>query len=203
MTTPITRINPVLIDIPMPVETDRLTIRPPQPGDGIRVTEAKRETWADLTRWMDWATGEPDPSADEAVMREAQARFILRTDLMMLAFDRTTGKPVVFTGLHRNNWHARIFEIGYWVPTSARGQGYATEAANALTRFAFQALAARKVIITHAAGNEASAAVIHRLGYTLESVERFGTTLPDSTVVDQYRYARFDANGLPDLAIRW
>lgn len=195
--------NPVLIDIPVPIETDRLIIRPPMPGDGPLVTEAKRETWDDLTRWMPWAKDTPDPVADQIVMREAQAKFILRTDLMMLAFERTTNKPVVFTGLHRIDWHARIFEIGYWVRTAARGKGYATEAANGLTRFAFGALNARKVVITHAEGNEPSAAVIRRLNYPLEVVERYGTTMPDGTVVDQHRYARFDTNGLPHLDVRW
>ncbi|MCM2343051.1 MAG: GNAT family N-acetyltransferase [Alphaproteobacteria bacterium] len=202
-TTTTIKINPILIDIPLPIETSRLLIRAPQAGDGPLVTEAKIETWDDLTRWMDWAKDTPNPEADEIVMREAQARFILRSDLMMLGFERASGKPVVFTGLHRINWPARIFEIGYWVRTSARGQGYATEAANALTRFAFQELAARKVLITHAADNEASAAVIRRLGYPLETIERYGTTLPDGRIVDQYRYARFDISELPDLAIRW
>lgn len=195
--------NPILIDIPMPIETDRLIIRPPRPGDGPLVTSAKEETWDDLVRWMDWAKDMPTPEDDERVMREATARFILRTDLMMMAFERASGLPVVFTGLHRMDWHARIFEIGYWVRASARGKGYATETANALTRFAFNALSARKVIITHADGNDASAAVIRRLGYPLEVVERYGTTLPDGTVVDQHRYARFDTDGLPHLDVRW
>ena len=197
------RTNPLLIDIPMPIETDRLIIRPPRAGDGALVTAAKEETWGDLLRWMDWAKDMPDANADEAAMRRASADFIMRTDLMMLAFERVSGLPVVFTGLHRNDWHARIFEIGYWVRTSARGKGYATETANALTRFAFNALAARKVIITHADGNDASATVIRRLGYPLEVVERYGTTLPDGKVVDQHRYARFDTNGLPPLDVRW
>ena len=83
----ITHTNPILIDIPVPIETERLIIRPPMPGDGPLVTEAKRETWDDLTRWMDWAKGTLDPVADEIIMREAHAKFILRTDLMMLAFD--------------------------------------------------------------------------------------------------------------------
>ena len=198
-----TPIDPILIDIPMPIETDRLIIRSPMPGDGPLVTDAKRETWNDLTRWMPWAKGTPDEREDEAVMRRAQADFILRTDLMMIAFERSSGRPVVFTGLHRTDWHARVFEIGYWARTSAQGQGYVTEAANALTHFAFNALAARKVVITHAEGNDRSAAVIRRLGYSLEVVERYGTALPDGTVVDQHRYARFDTNGLPHLDVRW
>lgn len=199
-----TRTNPILIDIPVPIETDRLIIRPPRAGDGAAAAAAKRETRDDLLRWMAWATlDDMSDSATEAVMRRASADFIMRTDLMMIAFERARNQPVVFSGLTRMNWHARIFEIGYWSPTSARGKGYVTETANALTRFAFNALAARKVIITHADGNKPSAAVIHRLGYPLEVVERYGSILPDGKVVDQHRYARFDTNGLPPLDVRW
>lgn len=204
MTHTITPLDPLLIDIPMPIETDRLIIRGARTGDGALVNAAKSETWADLTQWMTWAKGEnPDPRETEAVMRRASADFIMRTDLMMLAFERASALPVVFTGLHCIDWHRREFEVGYWVRTSARGKGYATEAANALTRFAFNALSARKVVITHADGNAASAAVIKRLGYTLEVVARYGTMLPGGTVVDQHRYARLDTDGLPELNIRW
>ena len=202
MTTP-TDTDPILIDIPMPIETDRLIIRQPMPGDGVMVMEAKNETWDDLTRWMPWARTPQDEFETEAVMRRAHADFILRTNLMMVAFERVSGRPVVFTGMHRMDWHARIFEIGFWARKSAQGRGYVTETANALTRFAFNALSARKVIITHADGNDRSTAVIHRLGYALEATERYGTTLPDGTVVDQHRYARFDTNGLPHLNVRW
>lgn len=195
--------SPVLIDIPMPIQTPRLLLRPPQPGDGMLITAAKKESWAVLTQWMIWAQGEPDPVSDEIVAREALAKFILRTDLMMLGIEKDSGMPVVFTGLHRIDWHARIFEIGYWVRKTAQGRGIATEAAHALTRYAFQELAARKVIIAHAAGNDPSAAVIRKLGFEREAIERYGTTLPDGRVVDQYRYARFNTDELPDLDIRW
>lgn len=200
----IIKTDPILVDLPMPIETDRLIIRGVQTGDGATITDAKRETWDDLKLWMAWAKGDgPDAVEDESVMRRAHAQFILREDMMMLAFERESGLPVVFTGLHRGCWERREFEIGYWVRTSARGKGYATEAANALTRYAFNALAARKVIITHAEGNDASAAVIKRLGYPLHTIEKYGTTLPDGRVVDQYIYTRFDTDGLPDLDVKW
>ena len=45
----------VLIDVPMPIRTPRLTIRPKQLGDGAITSVAVAETWEELNRWMRWA----------------------------------------------------------------------------------------------------------------------------------------------------
>src|SRR6266481_6634482 len=47
--------SPVLIDVPMPIPTPRLMIRPRKPGDGEFALAAIRETWDELHRWMWWA----------------------------------------------------------------------------------------------------------------------------------------------------
>jgi hypothetical protein len=47
--------DPVLIDLPMPISTPRLTIRPKQVGDGAITSSAVLETWEELNRWMRWA----------------------------------------------------------------------------------------------------------------------------------------------------
>src|SRR5690606_33393810 len=109
---------------------------------------------------------------DEKVVREAHGKFEKREDLMMMGFARDGGEFIVGTGLHRFDWAVRRFEIGYWVRTGAAGQGYATEAANALARYAFAALGARAVVIEHATGNDASARVIEKLGFEKEGVAR-------------------------------
>lgn len=197
-------VNPLLIDIPMPIETDRLILREPRAGDGAAVTAAKMETWSDLTHWMNWAKDSPpSPEKDEIFMRQASADFIRRTDLMLVGIERTSLLPVVFTGLHRIDWHRREFEIGYWARKSAQGKGYVTEAVNALTRFAFDVLSARKVVIIHAEGNHASGAVAQRLGFSLETLEHYGISLPNGDVVDQYKYARFNTEGLPPINVKW
>lgn len=195
--------KPILIDVPMPITTPRLVLRPPMPGDGPALHEAKGESMAELKRWMPWAKDDATADDDEATAREAYARFIRREDIMLLGFERAGGRFVIGTGLHRFDWAARRFEIGYWVRTGETGKGYATESTAALVRYAFAALAARRVEITHAAGNYASAAVIRKLGFVPEGIHRAATTLPDGRSVDSHVYARLDEKGLPDFDLKW
>jgi hypothetical protein len=44
--------TPYLIDVPMPIRTPRLLIRPRQTGDGAMAVAAVAETWDDLHQWM-------------------------------------------------------------------------------------------------------------------------------------------------------
>ncbi len=194
----------ILIDLPMPITTPRLIIRPAMPGDGAALYEAKKETWGMLNRWMmPWAKEIGTEEDSEAVVREAYAKFILREDLMMIGFRREDDVPVVYTGLHRFNWSIRKFEIGYWVRRSAQGQGYATEATNALTRYAFDELKAKRVQISHADGNDASRNVIEKLGFEKEAIRRFDTELPNGEIVSSHDYARFNTDNLPPLEVTW
>ena len=51
------------------------------------------------------------------------------------------------TGLHRIDCELRRFEIGFWIRASAEGQGYVSEAVQAMTALAFDQLDARRVQI--------------------------------------------------------
>jgi len=195
--------NPILIDIPMPIETPRLIIRNALPGDGRAVYAAKKDSFAELHNWMPWAKELGTEDETEAALRKAHAQFLIREDLMMVGFCKENGEVVVCTGLHRMNWDLRIFEIGYWVRTPYTGKGYASESANALIRFAFDFLKAGKVTIAHAEGNDASARVIEKLGFVKEGVFKKDARLPDGTITDHHWYARFDTNGLPELDVKW
>lgn len=195
--------NNILIDVPVPIETDRIILRHPQAGDGQAAWEAKAETFDQLQEWMPWAKELGTADDMEIVCREAHAKFIRREDLMMLAFERASGQFIGGTGLHRFDWAVRRFEIGYWVRASLQGQGYATEIANALTRFAFNALEARTVMIGHGEGNDRSRAVIQKLGFTLEGIEKNSTHTGNERILNAHIYSRTDLKGLPDLNVRW
>lgn len=193
----------ILMDIPMPIETPRLILRPVQAGDGAAMTEAKQETWDQLTQWMPWAKGDHSPEAGEVWVRRNQVQFILRENIAIVGIEKESGRHVIWTGLHRFNWHTRRFEIGYWVRQSAQGNGYATESTNALIRYAFNVLRARRVEIYHAEGNDRSRNVIEKLGFEHEAVRKLGTELPDGTFVTSYDYVRLNTDGLPPLDVRW
>ena len=197
------KIDPILIDIPMPIRTPRLLIRNVLPGDGAFMHEMKTESWNDLCKWMPFTkNGLGTVDDDEKVIRENHAKYILREDMMMAAFTHD-GRLISMCGLHRFDWEFRSFEIGYYVRSSEHKKGYATELANALTRFAFGALDARRVIICAATANMASRRVIEILCYCLESLVNADGFLPYGSVTGHAIYVRFDTDNLPDLDVKW
>lgn len=195
--------RPILIDLPMPIETERLIIRDPRPGDGQSLHHAKIETWDMLTLWMPWAKKIGTVDDDETTMRQKHCEFIQRTDLMMVAFEKATGEFVGGTGLHRFDWSTRICEIGYWCRQSMQGKGYATEITKALVRYAFDVIDANKVIICHADGNEASKRVIEKAGFNGEYITIKDQALPNGEFVDHHFYSVFNADHLKDFSVIW
>jgi hypothetical protein len=78
--------SPVLIDIPMPIRTPRLLIRPKQVGDGAITSAAVAETWDELHRWIRWAEKHEEFTAEsmEIRNRHVMATFILREGIELI-----------------------------------------------------------------------------------------------------------------------
>jgi RimJ/RimL family protein N-acetyltransferase len=197
--------NPILLDIPYPIVTDRLIIRPPLPGDGPELNRAVVESLTELQQWMPWAPKIPPPLEDsEANAREAFATWIRRDDLRMSVFDKVTKHMVASTGLHRIHWQARRFEIGYWARTPFAGQGYLSESVVALTQFAFRELGANKVEVRCDPNNTKSRRIPEKLGFELEACLKADTVIPNvQGARDTLVFARFNADGLPNVNVRW
>ena len=83
----------------------------------------------------------------------------------------------------------RTYEIGWTIRKDQRGKGYATEAAKALTDYAFKVLNAEKVQAHCDSRNRASEKVMKKLGMTL--VDDTGTRYYPKTGVSpgEYLYA--------------
>lgn len=196
--------NPLLRDIPMPLLTERLLIRGPQVGDGFLTNEAVRESHEALAPWMPWAQQIPSTEESEINTRRSMARWILREDLWLLIFERSSQRLVACSGLHRIDWKAGRFEIGYWVRSSCQGQGFVRESTTAITQYAFAALEARRVEIRCDAENKRSRTIAESLGFTLEgilqqeSLDARGQRPRDTAI-----YARLSPEGLPDVKASW
>jgi RimJ/RimL family protein N-acetyltransferase len=162
--------NPILINFPEEIYTDRLFIRKPIPGDGKMVFESIMASINELKPWMPWANGEQTEEEVEVNIRDAHAKFLTREDLRLHIFDRETGGFVGATGLHRMNWDVPKFEIGYWIDTRQSGKGYIMESTHAITEFAFGELNAKRVEIRCDSRNRKSRAIPEKLGFTLEVI---------------------------------
>lgn len=159
---------PVLLDLPDTIETERLVLRSPMPGDGPAMNEAILDTWETLHRSMPWARERPTVEQTEATARQLRASFLLRTDLTMFMFLQDRKTIIGSTGLHRMDWSVPRFEIGYWVRRTHEGHGYVSEAVTALARFAFSTLEAARVEIHCSHRNTRSQKVAERCGFVLE-----------------------------------
>jgi RimJ/RimL family protein N-acetyltransferase len=186
--------DPLLIDVPERIETERLVLRVPRRGDGPTVNAAIAASLVDLAPWLPWAGAIPSVDESEATCRRQQGRFILREDFVMFMFLRDAhgdeGELVGGTGLHRIDWGLRRFEIGYWRKTGCEGRGLVTEAVRAMARLAFDHLEARRVEIRMDDSNVRSWKVAERAGFTLEALMRFDSTTPAGEPRSTRVYAR-------------
>ena len=160
--------NPILLDFPTELVTERLLIRAPRPGDGAAVQAVVAANQAHLKPWMPWAMEIPTAEEYEATIREWQAKFIRREELPFLLFWRATEAYIGGCGLHYIHWDVPKFEMGYWLSQAFVGQGVMLEAVQAITTLLFETLGAKRVEIRCDFDNERSAAVARRAGYVLE-----------------------------------
>lgn len=181
--------EPILRDFPDQLETERLLIRAPRPGDGAAGNAAIRESEAELRPWMPWVHPLPSPDDTEQVYRQMAAQWLTRESLPLILLRKEDGLFVGGSGLMCRDWSVPFFEIGYWVRTSLQGQGYITEAVRAQTRFAFDMLGARRVEIRMDARNMLSTRVAERAGYTLEGRLRHFVRDVEGKLADLLIYA--------------
>lgn len=196
----------VLVDAPYPIVTPRLLIRPLMPGDGAALHAAIAESVNELAEWFSFVHKGviPPPEEAEITARTFYAKFILRTIMHYAVFERETNQFLGMLGLLDINWLVRSLEIGYWCRTSRTGNGFASEAANAMTRYAFNQLNMRRVTIICDDENEKSCAIAERLHFFCELVSLGLFDKPGDEALRKGRqYVRFDLTGLPDLSVSW
>jgi RimJ/RimL family protein N-acetyltransferase len=185
--------DPLLIDLPVPIDTERLLMRPPQSGDGPVFFAALAEALPALRRFLfslPWVAMEQSLEASELYCRNAQANFVARKDLTFLLFEKSTGQLVGAAGLHRIDWATPKAEVGYWVRTSRCGNGFISEAVTALTAYAFERLRAARVELVTDEANSASRRVAERCQFKLEGTLHRERRAADGTLANTCIYAR-------------
>lgn len=173
--------NPILINFPEKIETERLYIRPCLPGDGETVSHAIRASLPSLKKWLAFAHKPQSAEDTEINIREAHAQFLLRENFRLHIFLKENDEFVGSTGLHRVDWDVRKFEIGYWIDSRHTKKGYITEAVQALSTFAFEKLEANRVEIRCDVDNLESRRIPEKLGFALEGTLRKNSLSTDGS----------------------
>lgn len=153
--------------MPLPdhVVTERLVLRQWTAADEPTLSAAIAASVDHLRPWMPWAAGEPVPAPDRVRWIEQMHRdWAAGGDVVLGMFRADDGAVVGGTGLHRRAGPDTL-EIGYWVHVDHTNQGYATEAAAALTAVAFTVPGIEVVELLHDRDNVRSRRIPEKLGY--------------------------------------
>jgi RimJ/RimL family protein N-acetyltransferase len=180
----------LLIHVPDTVDSERLVLRATRAGMGPEVAEAVRESRRDIERWMAWAREARSAAESERHCREMQLRWHAREELDFCFHRRSDGAFVGKGGLHTIDWAIPKLEIGYWIRSSCRRQGYATEATLALAAMARAVLDANRIEISCDARNTASRGVAEKCGFELEGVRRRSRRDATGSLADSCLYAK-------------
>ena len=165
------------------LQTERLVLRAFELSDTVDVfTYAQSPLVGPMAGWAPHRTMEDS--------RQVVQHFMNRGDVWAIV-EKKTGRVIGSVGLHvdmkREVENARM--LGYALGENHWGQGYATEAAIAVLRFAFDQLGCPVISAYHFPKNAKSKRVIKKLGFVPEGTLRLATTLPDGTVTDDVCYS--------------
>ena len=176
---------------PLPIRTERLLLRRARPGDESAFVDA----WAS----EEWTSLLLSPTMNAAEVGEWVRRRADPGDgrFLGLVVERDS-VPVGDSVLILQGVGLTEGEIGWTVLPEHAGQGYATEAARAMMRLAFEHYGVRRVIANLDARNDRSAALCERLGMRREAhkIEDFWSkgqwtsSLEYAVLADEWRAAR-------------
>jgi len=176
--------DPLLIEIPRVLSGNGIELRAYTPADAKAIEDAVIESQSELQKVFGWAAHLPSLDQRAAGLTRGAACWLLRTEL---AYGILSSGDNVFlgdTGIFNPDWNVRSFEFGYWLRTSAVGNGYATEAVRLLMDLAFGLLEARRVYIQCDSENERSKSLPIRLGFEHEGTLRQSRLRPDGEPMD-------------------
>ncbi len=148
-----------------------VVIRPLEQTDAPALHAAVQASMATLSQWLPWATPAYAEADAEAWIAFAQQAREAGTEHHFGVFD-AGGTLLGGVGINHLIPAYRTGHMGYWVSDAARGRGVAGDAARLAARFAFDALALRRLAILIHPQNRPSLRVAIKLGGVCEGLAR-------------------------------
>jgi RimJ/RimL family protein N-acetyltransferase len=188
------------------IETERVIMRPYEPGDAQQMSELILRNHEHLIRWMPWAVKDQHtvPFCLELI-RAFRGKYDLGKEYVMAVFDQRDGRFIGGAGFHDRVGEGAL-EIGYWMDERLAGQGFATHCAAALTKVGFEYEGLNRLNIHMRVGNEPSERIPIRLGYQKEGRLRQRYPVGNGEYEDVYFYSmlreEYDASEIKAMPLR-
>lgn len=151
-----------------PVVTERLRLRPHTPDDLDDLLQFHSDP--EVVRYIPWPVRSVDETRFALLAKVPQSRVDTEGQWLVLAIELAeTGRVIGEVLLKCADEAAEEGELGYALNRAFHRRGYAFEAAHAMLALGFGQFGLRRVTATLDARNDASAALLGRLGMTLVS----------------------------------
>ena len=157
------------------IETPRLVLRCPCPGDGEALYVAVAESLLALRLWPDslpWAQKPQSAERTENYCQSCFGAFVMGLAWPMLMVDKATGALVGSVGFHRIDPFVPEFELGYWCRSSYQGRGLMSEAVAALSDTALLHIPKLRLVCRVDVRNAASCRVVEKAKYVFKQSVR-------------------------------
>ena len=161
-----------IMELSFTLNSQRLLLRPFKKVDVTAFLEAIHESMINLTTWLEWC--HPDYTEQEAHdwIITSQLSWQHNYSYELAIFSQNTDDFIGTISLNNLDPIFNCANIGYWIRDSQQQQGFAKEAVNAITDFAFSTLnLTRLEIVTHT-NNLASQHTALTCGAQLECLAR-------------------------------
>lgn len=155
-----------------PIQSARLVLLPLDVGDTRHLWEAIDESREYLAPWLPWVAYTNDELTTGRFVIGSIADWDSARAIRLVIRSAASGALLGLVSLEQCSRLHRKASLGYWLRQSAQGHGVMTEAAATLVNRAFTEFFAHRIEVAAATTNYKSLAVIHRLGFHFEGIER-------------------------------
>ena len=151
------------------IRTERLTLRALRELDAEDMFEYAKDPA--VTRHLLWSEHK-NLAFTKEYLAYVESRYALGDFYDWAITLTSSGKMIGTCGFTRIDTVNNAAEIGYVLSPAYHHMGIATEAASAVMKFGFETLSLHRIEAKFMEGNNASRAVMERLGMTFEGFER-------------------------------
>ena len=186
------------------IMTPRLMLRPLALDDVESYFEAEQASIKEMESYWSWAIHKSIDDIKEFVEFSMECHEHLSPQNMYFAIlEKESNQLVGCIWCQTINWFVPKFEISYWLDTRKTGNGYMSEAVNALSRTIFDVYDAKRIEIKVFTTNQKSRAIPERLGFKLDAIlENNFIDFITSEIIDGALYSCVNIENLPDLSIQ-